>query len=87
MFETIRNILYLFSLALLWFCIALDIHSWRMVKKFANDYMEAIIRANEVRERFEKGIEENEKIHAELIKDREYFHNLRDQEEHKDEQV
>ena len=75
------QILYLISAGLLWICILIHIWQLRRIRRLSKDYLEAIFSANEAREKYLQGCEVNAQIQDELIRDKEYFHNLRQQQE------
>lgn len=74
------QILYLISAGLLWICIAINIKQLRRNRRLSKDYLKAIFSANEAREKYLQGCEVNAQIQDELIRDKEYFRNLREQE-------
>lgn len=69
------QILYLISAGLLWICILINIWQLRRNRRLSKDYLEAITAAKKARDNYEQ-------LCQNLNEERDYFRNLREQEEH-----
>ena len=72
------KVLYLFSVAILWACIFVNIWQFRRNRKLSSEYLDAIEKAIQAQDNYEQ-------LWKNLNEERDYFRKLREQENNDEE--